>query len=76
MELPRDKVTNYLEAIDPMLAIRYIRFLIDERAEVDAGYHDRLASLLLGSVKDAFKKGDQGLFSSRSKLGSGYLMRS
>ncbi|KAJ7841376.1 vacuolar sorting protein 39 domain 1-domain-containing protein [Mycena olivaceomarginata] len=47
VELPRPAVADYLESIDPLLCIRYIEFLIEERHEESTGFHDRLAELYL-----------------------------
>ena len=41
--LPKQHVASFLESIDPKLCARFLEFLVNERAEVDADYHDRLA---------------------------------
>jgi hypothetical protein len=43
-------VASYLEAIDPTLAIRYLRYVIDERGEKEPDMHDRLVGLWIAEV--------------------------
>ena len=58
MELPRQEVADYLESIDPQICARYLEYLIAERNETGAIFHDRLAELYLKMTLDARKKGD------------------
>lgn len=58
--LPKQHVASFLESIDPKLCARFLEFLISERSEVDADYHDRLAGLYLRMVVQAKKAGTLG----------------
>lgn len=60
MILPKQQVASFLESIDPKLCARFLEFLISERSEVDADYHDRLASLYLKMAVQAKKTGAEG----------------
>lgn len=60
VELPRGAVTDYLEKFDPQIATRYLEYLIDEKEEQSAGFHDRLAELYLGITMTAKRKGEEG----------------
>ncbi|KAJ7717681.1 vacuolar sorting protein 39 domain 2-domain-containing protein [Mycena metata] len=60
VELPRASVANYLESIDPLLCIRYLEFLIEERREESTVSHDRLAELYLKMTLAAKKRNDKG----------------
>ncbi|KAG9314800.1 vacuolar sorting protein 39 domain 1-domain-containing protein [Chiua virens] len=60
VELPRGLVTDYLKKFDPQVAARYLEYLIDEKEERSASFHDRLAELYLGITMTARKKGDEG----------------
>ena len=63
MELPRSKVTDFLEEeLDPGLCARYLEYLIEEREEMSPLFHDRLAELYLDMAQNARKKGDEGQF--------------
>lgn len=59
VELPRTQVTDYLENIDPSISTRYIEYLIDEKGEESAVFHDRLAELYLNMTLSARKRGDE-----------------
>ncbi|KAJ6468361.1 hypothetical protein C8R45DRAFT_1018454 [Mycena sanguinolenta] len=59
VELPRPAVADYLESIDPLLCARYLEFLIEERREESAVYHDRLAELYLKMTLAARKRNDK-----------------
>jgi hypothetical protein len=82
VELPRKAVADYLEGISPGLCAHYLEFLIAERQEESALFHDRLADLYLSMTVAAKKRGDQSslvylLFAStftyfRSVLSSSY----
>ncbi|KAF8127072.1 hypothetical protein EV363DRAFT_1518382 [Boletus edulis] len=58
-ELPRGTVTDYLETFDPQIATRYLEYLIDEKDDQSAGFHDRLAELYLGIAMAAKRKGEE-----------------
>ncbi|KAJ7760728.1 hypothetical protein DFH07DRAFT_430267 [Mycena maculata] len=58
-ELPRPAVADYLESIDPLLCIRYLEFLIEERQEESTAFHDRLAQLYLKMTLSAKKRNDK-----------------
>ena len=62
VELPRGQVVDYLEKFDPQVSVRYIEYLIQEKQEDDAVFHDRLAELYLGIAVNAKKRGDEGTF--------------
>ena len=51
-ELPRDDVANFLEDVDPILSIRYVEYLIEERKESSGDFHDRLGELYLHCALD------------------------
>jgi len=53
-------VTDYLNKIDPALSARYIEYLIAEKGEESAVFHDRLAELYLNITLSARKGGDEG----------------
>ncbi|KAJ7180691.1 vacuolar sorting protein 39 domain 2-domain-containing protein [Mycena filopes] len=59
VELPRTAVADYLENIDPLLCIRYLEFLIEERNEESTVFHDRLAELYLKMTLSAKKQNDK-----------------
>ncbi|KAJ7123344.1 vacuolar sorting protein 39 domain 2-domain-containing protein [Mycena filopes] len=59
VELPRPAVADYLENIDPLLCIRYLEFLIEERNEESTVFHDRLAELYLKMTLSAKKQSDK-----------------
>lgn len=60
VELPPGAVTDYLEKLDPQIATRYLEYLIDEKEDQSAGFHDRLAELYLGITMAAKRKGEEG----------------
>lgn len=62
--LPRPAVTDFLQRIDPALAIQYIEHLIDELHETSPAFHDRLVDLYLESVTRYGLAGKQGASSS------------
>ena len=47
VELPRPKVADFLETIDPRICARFIEYLIEEKGEVSTTFHNRLAELYL-----------------------------
>lgn len=53
-------MVDFLEGIDLGLAARYLEYLIDERKEDGAGFHERLAETYLRMVVDARRRGDEG----------------
>jgi hypothetical protein len=62
VELPRHLVINHLETIDsdPRICCRFIEFLINERHEESAEFHDRLVELYLKMISTAGRRGDDG----------------
>ncbi|VDB94289.1 unnamed protein product [Peniophora sp. CBMAI 1063] len=66
--LPKQQVASFLESINPKLCARFLEFLISERAEVDADYHDRLASLYLKMTIQAKKSGAEDWRTDYDKL--------
>jgi len=58
-ELPPQHVANFLESVNPKFCARYLEYLIEERHEESAIYHDRLAELYLRMTVDAKKAGDE-----------------
>ena len=61
VELPPQKVANFLESVNRKFCARYLEFLIEERHEESYIYHDRLAELYLRMTMDAKKAGDTGI---------------
>ncbi|TFK87975.1 hypothetical protein K466DRAFT_662647 [Polyporus arcularius HHB13444] len=57
-ELPKERVADFLERLDPAICARYIEFLISERGETSRHFHDRLAQLYLRMTVNAKKRGD------------------
>lgn len=43
------------------MASRYLEYLIDEKEEKNAYFHDRLAELYLGITMSAKRKGEEGV---------------
>ncbi|KAJ7220172.1 hypothetical protein GGX14DRAFT_585899 [Mycena pura] len=68
VELPRPAVADYLESIDPLICIRYIEFLIEERREESYAFHDRLAELYLKMTLSAKKRNDKDWSQHYAKL--------
>ncbi|KAJ6577458.1 hypothetical protein B0H19DRAFT_1120042 [Mycena capillaripes] len=68
VELPRPAVADYLESIDPLLCIRYLEFLIEERREESTSFHDRLAELYLKMTLSAKKRNDKNWSQHYAKL--------
>ncbi|OCH95424.1 hypothetical protein OBBRIDRAFT_816580 [Obba rivulosa] len=60
-ELPRQRVTEFLEKIDAGLAARYLEHLIQERGEGSSLFHDWLAELYLRMTLTAKKQGNDEL---------------
>ncbi|TCD70216.1 Vacuolar morphoproteinsis protein 6 [Steccherinum ochraceum] len=58
-ELPRHDVVDYLEMIDLAICTKFLEFLITEREEVSADFHDRLAELYLRMTIQALQAGDE-----------------
>ena len=58
--LPAQPVADYLEKIDPRLCVRYPEYLLEEKEEKSAEFHDRLAALYLSQTLVAKKRGDEG----------------
>jgi hypothetical protein len=66
--LPKQNVATFLEGLDPKLCSRYLEFLINERGEESAEYHDRLVELYLKMTQRAKKSSNKGwLISSQGK---------
>ncbi|KAJ7284535.1 hypothetical protein C8J57DRAFT_1669706 [Mycena rebaudengoi] len=65
VELPRSAVADFLDGIDPLLCIRYLEFLIEERREESTIFHDRLAELYLKLTLSAKRKGEKGDITSK-----------
>ncbi|TFY59088.1 hypothetical protein EVJ58_g6005 [Rhodofomes roseus] len=59
VELPREPVLDFLEGINLGIAARYLEYLIDERKEDGAGFHERLAETYLRMVSNARSRGDE-----------------
>ncbi|KAJ6608678.1 hypothetical protein B0H10DRAFT_516741 [Mycena sp. CBHHK59/15] len=59
VELPRPAVADYLESIDPLLCIRYVEYLIEERHEESTTFHDRLAELYLKMTLSTKRRGEK-----------------
>ncbi|KAF7375244.1 Rab guanyl-nucleotide exchange factor [Mycena sanguinolenta] len=68
VELPRPAVADYLESIDPLLCIRYLEFLIEERREESTAFHDRLAELYLKMTLTTKKRNDKDWSQHYAKL--------
>ncbi|KAF8207076.1 hypothetical protein K438DRAFT_1713917 [Mycena galopus ATCC 62051] len=68
VELPRPAVADYLESINPLLCIRYLEFLIEERREESPSFHDRLAELYLKMTLAAKKRNDKDWSQHYAKL--------
>ena len=62
VELPRNLVADFLERLDPAICARYVEFLIAERHEQSALFHNRLAELYLDMAMAAKKRGDGGKY--------------
>ena len=60
VDLPRDKVADYLEKISPLLCTKYLEYLIQEREEESVDFHDRLAELYARIALDARRRKDNG----------------
>ncbi|KAE9401526.1 hypothetical protein BT96DRAFT_956547 [Gymnopus androsaceus JB14] len=58
VDLPRDKVADYLEKISPLLCTKYLEYLIQEREEDSVDFHDRLAELYARIALDARRRKD------------------
>ena len=60
VELPKQRVADYLESIDPKLCARYLEYIIDERdKDAPAVLHNRLVELYLAMVLSAKKRNDE-----------------
>ncbi|KIJ67051.1 hypothetical protein HYDPIDRAFT_174307 [Hydnomerulius pinastri MD-312] len=68
VDLPRSRVTDYLEKIDLSIAARYLEYLIEEKEEESVGFHDRLAELYLRIAVGAKRRGDEDLYEARAIL--------
>jgi hypothetical protein len=47
VDLPPDRVADFMESIDSALCARYLEYIISDRGEVSRSLHDRLAELYL-----------------------------
>ncbi|PSR72950.1 hypothetical protein PHLCEN_2v11187 [Hermanssonia centrifuga] len=61
VELPRNLVADFLEKIEPAICARYVEFLVNERGEESAMFHNRLAELYLTMSMSAKQQGDNDL---------------
>lgn len=60
VELPRQGVADFLETIDPAICSRFVEYLLNEKGDVSALFHNRLAELYLRMTMTAKKRGDAG----------------
>ncbi|KIP04390.1 hypothetical protein PHLGIDRAFT_109638, partial [Phlebiopsis gigantea 11061_1 CR5-6] len=60
VELPRQRVADFLETIDPAICSRFVEYLLNEKGDVSALFHNRLAELYLRMTMTAKKRGDAG----------------
>ena len=67
-ELPRSRVTDFLEELDLDLCARYLEYLISERDETSVVFHDRLAELYLEMAINAKHKDDKGDFYTLARI--------
>lgn len=58
VELPRQAVADFLETIDPAICARFVEYLINEKGDESALFHNRLAALYLRMTMAAKKRGD------------------
>lgn len=58
VELPRQLVADFLETIDPKICARFLEYLINEKGDESAFFHNRLAELYLKMTLAAKKRGD------------------
>ena len=58
--MPRQAVADFLESIDPAICARFIEYLINEKGDESALFHNRLAELYLKMTLSAKKRGDNG----------------
>jgi Vam6/Vps39-like protein vacuolar protein sorting-associated protein 39 len=54
-------VVEYLEDLDPALAVRYLEFLIAEREEESQAFHDRMVELYTHITLDARERDDESV---------------
>ena len=60
VELPKQRVADYLESIDARLCARYLEYIINERdKDAPAALHNRLAELYLSMVLSAKKRNEE-----------------
>lgn len=52
-------MADFLEDIDPYVCARYLEYIIAERREESAEFHERLAELYLSLTLDAKRRGDE-----------------
>ena len=55
-------VADFLESIDPAICARFIEYLINEKGDESALFHNRLAELYLRMTLSAKKRGDAGMW--------------
>lgn len=61
VELPKQRVADYLESIDARLCAKYLEYIINERdKDAPVVLHNRLAELYLAMVLSAKKHNDEG----------------
>ncbi|KAF1962923.1 hypothetical protein CC80DRAFT_461364 [Byssothecium circinans] len=49
--LPRQKVVDYLQEIDPKLSVKYLEHIIEELGDLEPDFHQRLVDLFLERLK-------------------------
>lgn len=60
VELPKQRVADYLESIDARLCARYLEYIIDERdKDGPTAIHNRLAELYLSMTLNAKKRNEE-----------------
>ena len=60
VELPKQRVADYLESTNPRLCVRYLEYIINERdKDAPAVLRNRLAELYLTMVLGAEKRNDE-----------------
>ena len=60
--MPRQAVADFLESIDPAICARFIEYLINEKGDESALFHNRLAELYLRMTLSAKKRSDTGMW--------------
>ncbi|KAH9945272.1 uncharacterized protein BXZ73DRAFT_86791 [Epithele typhae] len=68
VELPKERVADFLQSLDMSICARFIEFLIAERAETSQEFHDRLAELYLCMTMNDRRRGGDAWKGSYEKL--------